>query len=223
MRTAAFFLLVALFVAGCAPKSELDATRAKLEEAQRQVQALERDRVPRIQYDRAHASLKIADDRIATLEYELKLARAEAADLLEKAKSNGTAFDSPEGTAIPTAMSLTRGNFSEANETRVFSDDAQLEFGPHLKVTSPTGLLVADPEMKVVGGDLAIKARNVTIESSGDGLLLSNADGTVKFIGNTLTMKFDEKKATPTTAEPEKVNTAKEAQPVASPQAAPQP
>jgi len=104
-------------------------------------------------------------------------------------------------------LDLGKGVYERANETYVYSPDAQLNFGRHLQISSPTGLMVSDPEQKIVGGDLNIRAKDVTLETS-DGLLSTAADGSVKFTGKTLTMKFEDKKPAPeaSTAAPSSTN-----------------
>jgi hypothetical protein len=96
-----------------------------------------------------------------------------------------------------------KGGYALSNDTYVYSADAQLNFGHHLQITSPTGLLVTDPDLRVVGGDLNIKGKGVTMETT-DGLLTTESDGSVKFTGNTLTMKFASNANDPA-AEAEKV------------------
>jgi len=198
MRTVAFLTSLCVLLGGCARKSELDRTRAALAESQRKIEQLESERVPRAQYDIARASLRIADDRIATLEknlnaaYDLMAAQQLPLPSETALATNATATPQPPATNLH----LANGGYVVANGTHVYSPDSQLELGQNLQVTSPTGLMVTDTEQRVVGGDLAIKAKGMTMETN-DGLLATQADGTVKFIGNTLTMKFDEKKAKP--------------------------
>lgn len=196
MKTTLLICAVGVLVCGCARKSELDKARADLVEAQRKIDQLESERVPRAQYDIARASLRIADERIATLEKNLNAAY----DLMAEQQINvppeiaaNTPSQNSPSTPPPNSFRLANGGYVASNDTRVYGSESELEFGQHLKVSSPTGLMVTDPDQKVVGGDLSIKGKGVTMASE-DGVLMANDDGTVKFVGNNLTMKFDEKK-----------------------------
>jgi hypothetical protein len=199
MKNTVLLCTICILLGGCARKSELDKTRTELAEAQRKIDQLESERVPRAQYDIARASLRIADERITTLEKNLNAAY----DLMAEQQINvppeiaANAPNQPASSPTPaTNFRLANGGYVVSNDTHVYSADSELELGQHLKVSSPTGLMVTDAEQRVVGGDLAIKAKGLTMASE-DGMLLTNPDGTVKFIGNNLTMKFDEKKAAP--------------------------
>lgn len=195
MKFITLLIALSILLGGCSRKSELEEARENLAEAQRKIDALENERVPREQYDNTRASLKIADARIAALERELKTA-LEKVTAQNKMSSPGDHANEAETNASekPTGLSLKKGAFVVANETNVYDADAQLNFGRHLQISSPTGLMVSDPELKIVGGDLTIKAKDMMIESS-DGLLTTEADGSVKFIGKTLKMTFNDKKS----------------------------
>lgn len=200
MKTTALLCILCVLLGGCARKSELDKTRSELAEAQRKIEQLESERVPRAQYDIARASLRIADERISTLEKNLNAAYDLMAEqqITPPAELASTAPSSSSVTpaAQPTNFHLTNGGYVVSNDTHVYSAESELALGKNLKVSSPTGLMVTDTEQRIVGGDLAIKAKGVTMASE-DGLLMTNADGTVKFTGSNLTMKFDEKRETP--------------------------
>jgi hypothetical protein len=197
MKIILLFVALSIFCCGCARDSELEMERAKLAEAQRQIEVLENERVPRTQYDNTRASLKVADEKINALERELTVAETKLAAQVEanlaRERANGS---DPNRSATPTALGLIKGEYEQANETYVYSPESQLAFGRHLQISSPTGLMVTDPEQKIVGGDLSIRAKEVTLETS-DGLLMTTDDGSVKFTGKTLTMKFEDKKSTP--------------------------
>jgi hypothetical protein len=201
---------------GCVRKSELDKARADLTEAQQKIAVLENERVPRLQYDTARASLRSADRQVADLERELKRTQQQLAVLEKANQSIGTTVDhetnEPES---PVMLGLKKGAYERANETYVYSPDAQLNLGHHLQISSPTGIMVSDPEQKIVGGDLNIRAKDVMLETS-DGLLTTSADGSVKFTGKTLTMKFEDKSAQPETPQPN-INGAPETSPSADP------
>lgn len=198
MKNLSLLLALLLLANGCARKTGQGDAAANLEEAQKKIQKLETERVPRIDYDVAKASLHLAEERIGGLEKELK----EAKDQL--AAKNASAATAPlPAAARPAAVqgvAVAKGTHEESNGTLVYSPDAQLNVGEHLQITSPTGLLVTDPEQKVVGGDLNIQAREVTLETA-DGLLTTEPDGSVKFTGNSLTMKFPQE---PTPAKDQK-------------------
>lgn len=200
MKHASLIAALCVLLGGCARKSDLEKARADLAEAQKRIEQLETERVPRAQYDVARASLRIADDRIATLEKNLNAAYeilaadqnfAHAQQQIPVAPSTAAS-----ATATPTNLQLVNGGYVVSNDTRVYTPDSQLALGEHLQVSSPTGLMVTDTEQRVVGGDLAIKTKGMTMETT-DGLLSTQNDGTVKFVGSTLTMKFDEKKEAP--------------------------
>lgn len=199
MKHAALIVALCVLLGGCARKSDLDKARAELAEAQKRIEQLETERVPRAQYDVARASLRIADDRIATLEknlnaaYDILAADQNFAHVQQQIPSASAA---PATTAAPTNLQLVNGGYVVSNDTRVYTPDSQLALGEHLQVSSPTGLMVTDTEQRVVGGDLAIKTKGLTMETT-DGLLSTQNDGTVKFVGSTLTMKFDEKPGAP--------------------------
>jgi len=198
MKFLPLYLAFSILFCGCARKSELEQARANLAAAQQKIEALETERVSRTQYDTTRASLKIADEHIATLERGLKAAQELLLAAQEREKPAAPSTSKPETNepAKPVEWGLVKGAYESSNETYVYSPDAQLNFGRHLQISSPTGLLVTDPEQKIVGGDLAIRAKDVTLETS-DGLLTTAEDGTVKFTGKTLTMKFDDKKSMP--------------------------
>jgi hypothetical protein len=197
MKLITLLIAFSILLGGCARKSELETARENLAEAQRKIEALENERVPRVQYDATRASLKNADDRIVTLERELSVAQEQLATQ-EKVKSSGEGASPPEANTSerPLALGMAKGAYVLSNETYVYSPDAQLNFGSHLQISSPTGLMVSDPEQKIVGGDLSIKAKGMMLETS-DGLLTTTADGSVKFTGKTLTMKFEDKAPAP--------------------------
>jgi len=200
MKLVILFLCFSILFGGCARKSEMDEARINLAEAQRRIEALENERVSRSQYEATQASLKQASERITALEAELKLAQAQAAALenatahSQPASLASVASQSPATEPPPAALGLARGAYVLSNETYVYSQDSQLNFGNHLQISSPTGLMVSDPEQKIVGGDLSIKAKGMMLETN-DGLLTTAADGSVKFTGKSLTMKFDEANA----------------------------
>jgi len=195
MKLVTLFIAFSILLSGCARKSELEQARVDLTEAQRKIETLENERISRAQYENTRASLKLADEQIALLESELKLAQ----ERLAAQERENTRVDQAGETGLngsggaPAALGLVKGVYEHSNDTFVYSSDAQLNFGRHLQISSPTGLMVSDPEQKIVGGDLNIKAKDVMIETS-DGLLSTAADGSVKFIGKTLTMKFEDKK-----------------------------
>ena len=196
MNLISLLLVCSILLCGCVRKSELDQARADLTEAQRKIEVLGNERVPRMQYDATRTNLRLADKQIAALKQELKVAQEQlAAQELAKISVAQAKFNEPvmAGPDSPTVLGLVKGGYERANETYVYSPDAQLNVGRHLRISSPTGLMVSDPEQKIVGGDLNIKADSVMLESS-DGLLTTAADGSVKFIGKTLTMKFDDNK-----------------------------
>jgi len=187
-------VVVALSVslAGCARKSDLDAARADLAEAQHQVETLRSQRVPRAQYQEAQASLKAADERIAAMERELQSARDQLAAQQGLAITEGSVKGpKTDNSGEPQLTGLVSGTYTTSNDTLVYSRDAQLKLGKNLQVSSPSGLMVSDSDQKIVGGDLSIKAKDVLLETS-DGILKSEPDGSVKFTGTNLTMKFDD-------------------------------
>jgi multidrug efflux pump subunit AcrA (membrane-fusion protein) len=197
MKSLPLILIVSILLSGCARKFELEKARADLTEAQQKIAVLENERVPRSQYEQARASLKSADRQITELDQELKRTQQQLA-VLEKAKQSVEAIAGQEsrGAENPERLDLEKGAYERASETYVYSSDAQLNFGRHLQISSPTGLMVSDPEQKIIGGDLNIRAKDVMLETS-DGLLTTSADGSVKFTGKTLTMKFEDKKPAP--------------------------
>jgi len=189
--TASLVAALLFFLGGCARKSELDAARADLVEAQHKIETLQSQRIPRIQYEEVQASLKAAGERVAATERELQIAREQIAAQRGLGISDGSvnqpeAENSPE---LPRTV-LASGTYSSANDTLVYSPDALLKFGKNLQISSPSGLMVSDSEQRIVGGDLSIKAKNVLLETS-DGILKAEPDGSVKFTGTTLTMKFE--------------------------------
>lgn len=195
MKIITLFVCSILLLSGCARKSELEATREELVEAQRKIETLENERVPRANYDAAQSSLKQADARITVLERELKLTQEQLIVQAAVQPSAGSASQFGATSADrPTTPGLTKGTYEIANDTHVYSADAELNFGQHLRISSPNGLMVSDPEHKVVGGDLSIKSKDMVLDAP-DSLLMTAADGSVKFTGKTLTIKFDETKA----------------------------
>jgi hypothetical protein len=192
MKRLLLFTVAVACVTGCARKAELDAAKSSLVEAQKKIEQLEADRVPRMEYDVTKASLRLADQRIAELEQQLKetqqLLAAEPLGQLQAAQNGSSRVERPK------TLSVARGTHETANETLVHSADTQLNFGDQLQISSPTGLLVTDPDLRVVGGDLNIKAKGITMETT-DGLLTAEGDGSVKFQGSHLTMKFDDPQA----------------------------
>ncbi len=188
MKTAALLCSLAVALGGCVRKSELDQTRLELSEARLRIEQLEAERVPRVQYDAARASLRLADERISTLEKKLN----DAYDLLAEHPASTHSDAAPQSGVTPdapAALQLTSGGYAVSNDTHVYSPDSRLELGEHLTISSPTGLMVSDTDHRIVGGDLAIRTKGMTMETS-DGLLAAQADGSVKFTGSTLTMKF---------------------------------
>jgi len=186
-----FVAALSILLSGCARKSELDAARSDLAEAQHKIETLQSQRIPRIQFEAAQASLKAADERIAAMEHELQVAREQIAaqhglEISDGSTKQPTAEASTE--LAPTV--LTSGTYVSANDTFVYSPDALLKFGKNLQISSPSGLMVSDSEQKIVGGELSIKAKDVLLETS-DGILKAEPDGSVKFTGTTLTMKFE--------------------------------
>jgi hypothetical protein len=189
--TATVVTALLILLGGCARKSELDAARSDLAEAQHKIETLRSQRVPRIQYEEAQASLKAADERIAATERELQAARELIA--AQRGLGMGDGSVKQDGVDDSTELErtvLARGTYSSANDTLVYSPDALLKFGRNLQISSPSGLMVSDSEQRIVGGDLSIKAKNVLLETS-DGVLKAEPDGSVKFTGTTLTMKFE--------------------------------
>jgi HAMP domain-containing protein len=189
--TATLVAALLILLGGCARKSELDAARSDLAEARHKIETLQSQRVPRIQYEEAQASLKAADARLADTERELQVAR----ELIAAQRGLGIGDGSvkqPEAEDSPELgrTALAKGTYSSSNDTLVYSPDALLKFGKNLQITSPSGLMVSDSEQRIVGGDLSIKAKNVLLETS-DGVLKAEPDGSVKFTGSTLTMKFE--------------------------------
>ncbi|MBK9989687.1 MAG: hypothetical protein IPP19_02845 [Verrucomicrobia bacterium] len=183
-----------LLLSGCARKSELEATREELVEAQRKIETLENERVSRAKYEAAQVSLKLADQRIAVLERELKLTQEQLIVQATAVPTDGSASQFGAVTAArSTTSGPTKGTYEIANGTHVYSADAELNFGQHLRISSPNGLMVSDPEHKVIGGDLSIKSKDMVMEAP-DSLVTTAADGSVKFTGKTLTMKFNEAK-----------------------------
>jgi hypothetical protein len=192
MKTTAIVVAAWLIsLGGCARKSELDAARSDLAEAQHKIETLRSQRVPRIQYEEAQASLKAADERIAATERELQIAREQIAAQRGLGIGDGS-VKQPEAqnSSELERTVLASGTYSTANDTFVYSPDALLKFGKNLQISSPSGLMVSDSEQRIVGGDLSIKAKNVLLETS-DGVLKAEPDGSVKFTGTTLTMKFE--------------------------------
>lgn len=185
-KTVLCLCLLSTLACGCARRSELEAARRDLAAAQREISALHRERVPRGEFEAARASLRVADRRIGDLEQDLAAARAQAA-LLEAAAATPAPAGLP---GAPRLLTLARGTWETSDDTLVYSPDAQLNFGDSLQISSPTGLLVTDPELRVVGGDLSIRAKGMTLETS-DGLLAAEPDGSVHFTGSSLTMRFD--------------------------------
>lgn len=200
MKSTLLICLLCLLLGGCARKSDLEKARAELAESRRKIEQLESERVPRTQYDIARASLRIADERITNLEKNLNAAydlmAEQQINVPPELAANAPGQPGATPTPPPSNFRLANGGYVVSNETHVYSADSELALGQNLKVSSPTGLMVTDTEQRVVGGDLSIKAKGVTMATE-DGLLLTNTDGTVKFIGSNLTMKFDEKKDTP--------------------------
>jgi len=196
MKLVSLLLVFSVLFCGCARKSEMEAARTSLVEAQRRIEALENERVSKTQYETAQDSLKQANERITYLETELRLTQAQATALANSpALAQPTAL-APQNQAPqppPTALGLTHGGYVVSNDTYVYSEGSQLALGDHLQITSPTGLMVSDPEQKIIGGDLSIKAKGMMLETN-DGLLTTASDGSVKFTGKTLTMKFDDTK-----------------------------
>ena len=193
MKLLTLLITFSILLSGCARKSELETARANLTEAQHKIAILENERVSRIQYDAARASLTDADNRIVVLERELKLAQEQLATQEKiKASVESAREPAPSTSVRPVALSMVQGAYVLSNETHVYSPEAQLNFGNHLQISSPTGLMVSDPEQKIVGGDLSIKAKGMMLETT-DGLLTTTEDGSVKFTGKTLTMKFEDK------------------------------
>jgi hypothetical protein len=189
MKTITLILICSLLLSACARKSELEAARADLTEAQRKIETLENERVARSSYDATRASLRLAEERIADLERGLKLAQEQVA----VQAATQSSLNPTTGSGLPTALGLTKGSYEPANDTYVYNADAELSMGKNLKVSSPNGLMVSDPDLKVVGGDLNIKAKDVTLDAP-DGMLTTAADGSVKFTGKTLTMHFEDGK-----------------------------
>ncbi len=199
MKLVSLLLLFAVPFCGCARKSEMEAARTSLAEAQRRIEALENDRVSKTQYNTAQDSLKQASERITYLESELRIAQSQNTALAESPALTQSAAPTAPALAPhnqapqppPAALGLAQGAYVVSNNTYVYSEGSQLAFGDHLQITSPTGLMVSDPEQKIVGGDLAIKAKGMLLETN-DGLLTTASDGSVKFTGTNLTMKFDD-------------------------------
>ena len=54
-------------------------------------------------------------------------------------------------------MHLVKGTFIRVDGTLVYSADAQLDIGHGMLVSSPTGVMVADEELRHISGDLVIE------------------------------------------------------------------
>ena len=202
MKLASLLLTLSILFCGCARKSEIEAARKSLAEAQHRIEAFENEQKSKTQYEAAQGQLKLANERIVYLETELRLAQAASltntpaiAQTTNPNSSQPESLVQPPHPSVPppAALGLTQGAFVVSNDTYVYSEGSQLSLGDNLQISSPTGLMVSDPEQKIVGGDLSIKAKGMTLESN-DGLLTTAADGSVKFTGKTLTMKFDDAK-----------------------------
>lgn len=190
MKIISLLIACSILLSGCVRKSDLDEARENLAEAQRKIDMLENERVSKSKYEAAQASLRLADVRIAELEFDLKKTEEQLVVLTTTQLANETiGRNGSTPTDRPTSLGLTKGTYETANETHVYSADAELNFGQHLKISSPSGLMVTDPDHKVVGGDLSIKSKDMVMDAP-DGILTTAADGTVQFIGKTLTMKF---------------------------------
>jgi len=192
MKTHALLFALALLLCGCRRNAELAEARENLAEAQRKIAAIEAEQISRIDYERTRASLQSADEHIAVLERTLKL-RQEQLAVQDRTRQQTVQPPTTEATAkpieIPTTLTLLKGVYETTNDTHVYSHDAQLNFGEHLQISSPTGMMVSDSDQKIVAGDLSIKAKGMVLETS-DGLFATAEDGSVKFVGKTLTMKF---------------------------------
>lgn len=175
---------------GCAPKSELEAARSDLAEARRQNELLQVQRVPRPQYDAAQASLRAAGRRISELEAELQSTRSQLAATETRLLAAQTSVAPSSPPLAQSAAALASGTYEASNGTFVYSQDALINFGSGLQVSSPTGLMVSDPEHKVVAGELTIRTTKGLSMETTDGSLSAQPDGSVKFIGNSLMLRF---------------------------------
>ncbi len=187
MKPLILLLALSLILSGCKRNAELDEVRANLVEAQRKIDAIEAERVSRVQYELTRDSLKTADAHISVLERELQLVQKQLFTAQEQAKVQPVYVNPPLETLL--VNGLTKGAYEISNNTCVYSPGSELNFGQHLQISSPTGLMISDTEQKIVGGDLNIKAKGMILEAP-DGLLMTETDGSVTFIGNMLTMKF---------------------------------
>jgi hypothetical protein len=184
-KTALGLWLLAGILGGCVPKSEWDATQKELAAAQEKIAALERERVPRSDYDAAQSAALLFEEKAAALERALAQTRAQLAaqEKLELERQLAEKI-----AAAPRPAGLVQGTFEFANGTKVYSPDAVLNFGPNLRVSSSTGLMVSDPQHKIVAGELNLIAKDVVLETP-DGLFLTERDGSVTFTGSSLTLK----------------------------------
>ena len=157
--------------------SRLDQRATELAAAQARIKATEAQRVPRADFDSARRDLSEADQKIMTLEDELKNARVRTAALTERvaALQSQAALPRPDKPGAVAKPGLIKGGYTMMDESVVYFPDSQFRLGNDLLVSSPKGMMVSDKEQEIFGGDLLLQTPQGTIKSD-DAMLEINGD-----------------------------------------------
>jgi hypothetical protein len=143
--------LVALCIA-VVFKIELSRTRARLAAAQESIGKMQLHYVPVTELSLAREAAKAADAKIAALEEEV---RSDKQTLHETQEQLKLASDRLSAAAAKPRM--TKGSYSLVDGTIVYGPDAQLRLPNGAIISSPTGVMVSDPDLNHVDGDLVIE------------------------------------------------------------------
>jgi len=78
--------------------------------------------------------------------------------------------------------SLAKGSYVLVDGTVVYSPDAQLKLGRGVLISSPTGVMVSDPQQKEVAGDLTIESSHYSVQATDAVVNVNQGHATAKSI-----------------------------------------
>jgi len=141
-------------------QGDLTAARAALFEATRR-------RAPRADLEQARAQVAGIEAKLQAAEAELQGTREQLALSQESVRSAEQHFAAAAraSAAVPEEpLGLLKGSYTQVDDTRVYSPDAQLKVARGVLVTSPTGLMLSDNNLATIAGDLAVETAAGTMQ-----------------------------------------------------------